>query len=87
MKLWKHVDNKDVAFEILKSFYVKEKRMYKMQIEWWNLGPHEAFSMGVIQKIQMPVDVLMTDWVQIDSSYRVRASSEVSNAKSNSDKM
>ena len=82
MKLWKHVNNKDVAFQVLKSFYVKEKRIYKMKVEWWNIGPHEAWPMGITQRIQIPVDIWIKDWQEISSSYRAPSFSEVLDAKS-----
>lgn len=70
MKLWKHVNNRDVALQILKSFYVKEKRSYKMKVEWWNIGPHKAWPMNITQRIVMPVDIWIRDWVCIDDNYR-----------------
>lgn len=49
--LLKHENNKDVAIELLKSFYVKEKDVYKCKVRWWNIGPHPAFCMHITQTV------------------------------------
>jgi hypothetical protein len=55
LKLKKHIKNNDVAIEILKSFYVKEKDLWKLRIRWWNIGVcHEPWNMNIIENIQIP---------------------------------
>jgi hypothetical protein len=53
--LRKHVNNTDVAIEILKSFYVREKGLYKLKVRWWNIGRcHPPWSLGIVEKIEIP---------------------------------
>lgn len=50
--LLKHVNNTDVAIEVLKTFYVKEKQTYKLKVRWWNIGKcHEPWCMGITETI------------------------------------
>lgn len=52
--LYKHENNTDVAILIKKSFYIPEKRLWKLKIEWWNIGGrHHPFAMGIEEKIEM----------------------------------
>lgn len=32
---YKHVNNRSVMIEVRKSFYVKEKKEYKVRVRWW----------------------------------------------------
>lgn len=61
--LYKHKDNEDVAFEVLKKFYVKEKQQWKMTVRWWNIGKvHAPWCMGINQKITLSLEVWCKDW-------------------------
>lgn len=61
MKLYKHVNNTDVAIQIIREFRVKETGIIKMKIMWWNIGDcHKPYPMLINQKIQ----VHFTDWVR-----------------------
>ena len=61
--LRKHKNNTDVAMEIIKSFYVKEKDVYKLHVMWWNIGKcHKPWCMGITQKITIPRQVLTEEW-------------------------
>lgn len=62
MRLLKHRNNTDVAIEILKSFYVKEKHLYKLKVRWWRVSKvNPPRSMGFEQKIEIPKDK-MSEW-------------------------
>jgi hypothetical protein len=57
--LYRHKENSTVAFEVLKSFYVKEKKLYKVKVKWWNIGRcHEPWCMEITQKLEIPVTKL-----------------------------
>lgn len=60
--LYKHKNNTDVAFEVLKSFYVKEKGLWKLKVAWWNIV-HKPTPMIVFQKIQIPAKAWREDWL------------------------
>ena len=48
----KHINNNDVAIEIIRKFYVHEKQMYEFKVRWWNIGKcHTPYYMGIEQKI------------------------------------
>ena len=59
MRLYIHQEMRDVAIEIVKSFYVKEKELWKFKVVWWNVGrAHEAWCMNLTQRIE----VSKKDW-------------------------
>lgn len=60
--LYKHKNNTDVAFEIVKKFYVKEKDLYKLKVSWWNIV-HKPWPMQVFQKLKIPAKALREDWL------------------------
>jgi hypothetical protein len=65
MYLLKHKNNTDVAIEILKSFYIREKQEYSLKVLWWNIGQcHEPYCMGITQRIRIP-KANMPDWQPI----------------------
>jgi hypothetical protein len=44
--------NRDVGFEVHKAFYVKEKKLWKLKVGWWNIGAcHEPWPMGIPQNL------------------------------------
>lgn len=49
MRLYKHVNNKDVAVEVLKFIDVPGKDYAKIKVCWWNIGPHEPYCMNMTQ--------------------------------------
>ena len=54
-KLKKHINNEDVALEVIKSFYVKEKELWKFKVMWYNIGKYHApWCMNIIQNIEIP---------------------------------
>lgn len=60
--LRKHVNNTDVAIEIVKIFYVREKRLFKLTVRWWNIRRcHAPYPLNIAQKLE--IDVLKwKDW-------------------------
>jgi hypothetical protein len=70
-KLYRFKANRDVAFEVHKAFYVKEKRLWKIRVGWWNIGNcHTPWPMGIGQRLEIHVDVLPTVEV-ISYAFRV----------------
>lgn len=61
IRLLKHPKSNDIAMEVLKKFYVKEKDVWKIRVRWWNIGPHEPFCMWIEEKIQLPTEKFM-EW-------------------------
>ncbi len=60
--LLKHVNNTEVAIEILKSFYVKEKQIFKLKVRWHNIGKcHAPWSMEIVQTIKVKKED-MANW-------------------------
>lgn len=53
--LRKHPASSDIAMEVLKSYYVKEKDLYKVKVRWWNIGKcHEPWCIHEIEKLEIP---------------------------------
>jgi len=61
--LYKHVNNTDVAFEIIKKFYVVEKHLWKLKVKWWrvNKANRIKYCMDITQRIEIPADKVR-DW-------------------------
>lgn len=69
LRLYKHKNNTDVAFEILKKFYIKEGDRYSLKIRWWNIsrdGKHDPFCMNLVERIKMPADWLHKECERIE---------------------
>jgi len=65
-RLYKHVNNTDVALEVIKSFYVKEKSLWKLKVRWYNIV-HRPTSLGIVEKIQIPRDKWRDEWKLLDT--------------------
>jgi hypothetical protein len=62
-RMYKHINNTSVAAEILRSFYVKEKGVWKFKVMWWNIGSkHEPWSMGITQRITVTKESWDKEW-------------------------
>jgi len=68
MALYKHKNNTDVAFELIKKFYVKQKDLYKMKVMWWrvNKANKVLYCMNIIQNIKIKRDSWRSEWEIID---------------------
>lgn len=63
--------NRDVAFEVHKAFYVKEKKLWKLRVGWWNIGNcHAPWPMGISQRLDITVELMQTV-TKIPHSFRV----------------
>lgn len=63
MLLYKHRNNTDVALEVLKSFYVKEKNLWKLKIRWWNIGKcHAPWCMQLTEQLEIPREDWRDNW-------------------------
>ncbi len=64
--LYRHINNTTVAFEVVKRFYVKEKKAWSLRVVWWNVGAaHDPWPLGVSQRITIPADAL-ADWMPME---------------------
>jgi len=76
--LWRHTNNRDVAFEVLKSYLVREKNLWKLKVTWWNIGVcHKPWPMRVGQTLELTV-AAANNWHpmgfhdELSTSYQVR---------------
>jgi hypothetical protein len=62
--LRKHQNNTDVAIEILKCFFVREKREFALKVRWWNIACKRLppYDMKIDQKIRISLE----DWKKWD---------------------
>ncbi len=71
--LYRHRENRDVAIEVLKTFYVEHHKTWKLKVQWWNIGAcHEPWPMGIEQKIEV-TDDQRRDWVRMLHNERLPA--------------
>jgi len=63
VQLMRHINNRDVAIEVLSIFYIKEKDTYDIKVMWYNIGPHPTFSLGITQRIRVMRDDWRDNWV------------------------
>jgi hypothetical protein len=62
--LLKHVNNTDVAIEVLKSFYIKEKQEYSLKVAWWRVSRvNPPRPMYITQRIRIPRKKLHKEWL------------------------
>lgn len=55
--LYRHNNCRTVAFEVIKSFYIKEKKLIKLTVWWWNISSIRVpIHMGITQKITIPLE-------------------------------
>jgi len=52
-QLYKHVNNTDVAVEIIKKIPIPNKNYYKIKVRWWN-----------ISKLRQPYCMYIETWLQ-----------------------
>ena len=49
VELYKHINNTDVAVEVIKFFKVPGKDYVKIKVCWWRIGPKKPYCMNFIQ--------------------------------------
>lgn len=60
--LRKHKNNTDVAIEVLKCFFVREKRVFKIKVRWYDIGVcHPPRDMRFEQRLELTVEQ-WRDW-------------------------
>lgn len=65
--LYRHRNNRDAAFEVIKAFYIKEKDAWSLKVGWWNIGAcHKPYPLGIAQRITLPASALKQDWVRME---------------------
>lgn len=73
-RLYRFKVNRDVAFEVIKAFYVPEKTLWKLKISWWNIGNcHDPWRMGVDQNIEILAWSLKDRLEEINTDFRTPA--------------
>lgn len=71
MYLYKHRNNTDIAFEVLKRFYIRENGAYSLKVAWWRVrGDEVLYPFNIVERIQLKRDVLTNDWEYIDFKSR-----------------
>lgn len=60
-KMYKHINNTDVALVPMKIYYVPEKRIYKLTVRWINIVLKRNIDLGITQKIIIKADD-MPNW-------------------------
>lgn len=69
--LYKHKDNRDVAIEVLKSFYIEEKDTYSLKVTWWNIGKtHKPYCTNYTERFKISRDIWRNDWQLYNESDR-----------------
>ncbi len=47
-----HPNTTDIAMEVIKSFYVKENKKWKIKVMWWNIGKcHQPWCMNIVERL------------------------------------
>ena len=63
MILYKHINNKDIAFEIIKRFYIREKDVYSIKMRWYRVrGDRMLWCMGIVERHRIARDIFRRDW-------------------------
>jgi len=60
-----HPATTDIAMEVIKRFYVPEKQIWKLKVQWWNIGRrHPPFCMYITQNIKLTAEQFR-EWTAI----------------------
>lgn len=52
-KLYKHVDNRDVVFQLLDTPEQLDDGSFRLSVMWYNIGPHPIYCMGLNDTIRI----------------------------------
>lgn len=66
MHLRKHINNTDVAMEVIKRFSVTGKDWVDVKCRWWRVSTARnkpLYPMGIIEKHRIPLDKWRTEWL------------------------
>jgi len=61
VRLYIHPNNNDVAFEILKKYYIKEGKRYSLKVRWWRVSRERKKiiqCMNIIERLKLPASKL-----------------------------
>lgn len=74
--LYRHKNNTDVAAQVLSFRPIPGKNYARVEVMWWNIGPHEPFCLNISTKLtdatikgnkrereKYPLDKWMNDWI------------------------
>lgn len=65
-KLYRHRQNQDIAFRVVTRFYIRQKDMWSLKVEWWNIGAcHAPHPMTITQRLTLHSDA-RKDWVEME---------------------
>lgn len=65
MILYIHKNNTDIACEVVKKFYVKEKDLYKFKLSWYRVSRARGkllWPLGVTERHSIPRKTWQEDW-------------------------
>jgi len=55
--LYRHINCRSVAIEVLKTFYVREKDLYKVKVRWYMISSvRRPWPMSVVETIKIPAN-------------------------------
>jgi hypothetical protein len=67
MKLYKHVNNTDIAFELVKKYYIPEKDAYSIKVRWYRVrGIRVLWYFGIEERICIPRNIFRKNWEEVD---------------------
>jgi hypothetical protein len=61
--LFRHKDSIELAFEVVKQFFVKESQTYSLKVRWYAVGSrHSPRDLRIVERIKLP-RAAFKDWV------------------------
>lgn len=72
MYLRKHINNKDVAMEVLRSYRIPGKDLVEIKCKWWRVSEQRnkpLYSMGVVEKHCIPLSIWVAEWRYFPHNY------------------
>lgn len=80
MNLYRHKNNTDIAAQVLSLFVPPGKAYARIEVMWWNIGPHEPFCLNFSTKLtdatikgnkrqrgKYPLEKWKNDWTLMDT--------------------
>lgn len=66
MKIYKHINNTDVAAHFLRVIFIAPKNGYKVKVSWLNIvNPKRIFPCGITEEIFIPMNKIK-EWKLYD---------------------
>ena len=63
MRLYKHINNTDIAFEVLRKYYIPEKDAYSIKVRWYRVrGDYVLWCFNIVERHRIDRYKFLHEW-------------------------